>query len=449
MVDSLPAVLKLIIWFIFLFLIAGVDFNIEATDDVDSGELPVSGFLHEPYPVEAPSEVGPAEPSDIVKQTDSSVAAENQESSAATIPSVNGTAFLTPPTVKKQKRPYVRRSGSKNSEKASSDPVVKLTKLSPRTIARHTNGVSSSQEPTPVVSVLQSPPPPHRSSTPPPHMLEPPELEEAASLVAEEEQLVSVPQPLPQSPAVPVKNGKSRSSGGGPSFLKRNPSKKKVVMPKGVPRSKAKAVAAQKAEAKAAAAANGESSGIRPLPDDEVEPCVECVKCFAVVKVSSARDHLTACSGKPPIPTLPKPVNDENDQRKFESILFVSYFMQLKFFQFLIVFYYYLQQSPHLLPVWCHLVLQRRLQRLALGVVTERELARSGRCSQRMVPMRVDCVALVASAMVLHGICIVTCIISATRVWCVVRCTPVLEPSSNTFKPLTARKTGTVHTILF
>ena len=101
------------------------------------------------------------------------------------------------------------------------------------------------------------------------------------------------------------------------------------------------------------------------------------------------------------------------------------------------------QQSLHLLPVWCHLVLQRRPQRLALGVVTERERARSGRCSQRMVPMRVDCAALVASAMALHGICIVTCTISVTPVWYAVRCTPELEPSSNTSKQLTARKTGT------
>lgn len=292
-----------------------MDFNIEATDNVDSKELPVSGFLHEPYPLEAPSEVGPAEPSDIVKQTDSVVTAENQESAAIT-PSVNGTAFLSPPTVKKQKRPYVRRSGSKNSEKAS-DPVVKLTKLSPRTIARHTNGISSSQEPNSIV--FQSPPPPPRPSTPPHQMQEPPEKEEAASVVAtaaEEEQIASMAKSL-QSPPVSTKNGKSRSTGGGPSFLKRNPSKKKVVMPKGVPRSKAKAVAAQKAEAKAAAvAANGESSSIRHLTDEETEPCVECVKCSAIVKVSSARDHLTVCPGKPLIPTLPKLVNDENDQCK-------------------------------------------------------------------------------------------------------------------------------------
>ena len=301
-----------------------MDFNIEATDNVDSVEPPVSNFLDEPYPLEAPSEIEP-KTSEIVKQTD--CVKETHESAAAAAappvtPSVNGNVFITPPTVKKPKRPYNRRSGSKSGEKGAG-PVVKLTKLSPKTLSRHTNGVSQPEEETaliatatPVVNefVHSSPPPPPRPHQIPPQMQDPPE-EEPQAPVVQEEPLPSVSQPQSsQPPAVaPSKNGRARF---GPTLLKRNTSMKKVVMPKGIPRSKAKAAAALKADAKAAAA-NGES-GIRPFADKEPEPCVECVKCAAVIKVSSARDHLTACPGQPPIPT---PVNDENDQCKSSHYL--------------------------------------------------------------------------------------------------------------------------------
>lgn len=221
---------------------SGVDFNIEAADDIDDNSS--TGFLNSVAPIEVPE--GTVTSSCEVKQPEEESANEN------VVPSVvlNGFAAPSSPPIVKKKRPYNRKS----APKSEGDPVVKLLKLSPNTIARHTNGdMDPPAEPVP---------------------LEPEPLPIDRS---------------PESMVMPVPMPKKRTVNG-PNLLRNKQVKKKVV-------GKSKPFY-RKADRLSESQNRTSVLGVKPL-DSPVEDngLVECVKCSAVVSVLSARDHLAVCTG--------------------------------------------------------------------------------------------------------------------------------------------------------
>ncbi len=228
--------------------LAGVDFNIEAADDIEDGSSPA--YLDSLAPLGVPETVS------------NSFDAEHPEVDSANenvVPNVvvNGLATPSSPSTVRKKRPYIRRSIPK-----SEGPVVKLLKLSPNTIKKHTNGEMN-----------------------PPPVPVPPELEPCGPVeTSPDKELIAMSVPIP----VPKKRTVN-----GPSLLRNKQVKKKVV-------GKSKAVYRKPGEP-----INRTSvAGVKPL-DSPVEESglVECVKCSAVVSIESARDHLSVCGAviSPPV----------------------------------------------------------------------------------------------------------------------------------------------------
>lgn len=226
-----------------MFYIVGVDFNIEAADDIEEDSTPA--YLDTLAPLGVPDTISEnAE----TEQVEASSANEDEVSSVV----INGSpSSSSPPTVKK-KRPYIRRSIPK-----SDGPLVKLLKLSPSTITKHTNGESTP---------LSVPVSPHRE-------VEPPET----PLQVEEPATMPVPLPVPKKRTV-----------NGPNLLRNKQVKKKVVVnSKTVYRKPNKTIESQNRTSVV---------GVKPLGfPTEDSGLVECVKCFAIVGVSSAREHLSVC----------------------------------------------------------------------------------------------------------------------------------------------------------
>ena len=248
------------------FCFAGVDFNIEAADDIEDSSN--QAYLDNVVP-----------PEQLDPETCNNPELNEQDDKVATSPVVNGfTAPTTPPTAKK-KRLYNRKLSPR-----SEGPVVKLLKLSPNTIARHTNGEMRSE----------SVPSETENSPAAPTKLAP----------------VSVPHGLPKKRTV-----------NGPNLLRNKQLKKKVV-------GKSKAV-----YRKPDRLSDSRTSlpGVKPLdPPVEESDFVECVKCLAVVNVLSARDHVAVCPGAPPLAEID--LSTTQCECKMYSILF--HFLNICFFQF-------------------------------------------------------------------------------------------------------------------
>lgn len=156
--------------------------------------------------------------------------------------SVNGGDNITTPPSLKKKRPYVRKS----VPKGEAGPVVKLMKLSPNTIARHTNG--------------------------------------------------EVKTVLPVSPLAAPVSLSSKRRVNGPGFTRSKQGVKK------------KAVKSKEAYRNSLVRNRGNSElGITPL-DSTKEGKVECVKCSTVVNIASARQHLTVCTGQMPQEVIEQPI---------------------------------------------------------------------------------------------------------------------------------------------
>ena len=213
--------------------LAGVDFNIEAADDIEDGSTPAY-CLDSLAPLEVPETV----PNSFEEeQPEADSANEN------VVPSVLVNGLAVPSSPPKKKRPYVRKSIPK-----SEGPVVKLLKLSPNTIKRHTNGEMN----TPPVPVPPEPEPVETS-------------------------------PVKDSVAMPVPLPKKRTVNG-PNLLRNKQVKKKVV-------GKCKAVYRKPGEP-----LNRTVIGVKPLDSPTEESgLVECVKCSTVVSIESAREHLSVC----------------------------------------------------------------------------------------------------------------------------------------------------------
>ena len=240
------------------FLVAGVNFNIEAADEVENGTPSV--YLESLAPVdlqgveEENREVGPEE----------TYCSANVDS---VVPSVVNGIDKSPalPVESKKKRPYQRRSSIKavdiieqqpqtqqpapGSPPPSQQPVVKLHKLSPGTIAKHTVR----------------------------------EVENNGEV-----EVAVVPTP------------KKRSNVNGPGLLRQNKHiKKKFARPRtGVGKKwDGVRVKEEKPESEKLAVV---SSG-----NELADELVECVRCTSVVPISSARQHLSVC-----IPVTPVKEND-------------------------------------------------------------------------------------------------------------------------------------------
>lgn len=231
----------------------GVDFNIEAADDIEDGSTPA--YLDSFAQLDLPKTVSD---SSETEQLEANSANEN------VVPSVlvNGSPEPSSPPVGKKKRPYNRRSTPK-----SEGPMVKLLKLSPNTISKHTNG--EMKPPSVPVS-------PHQESEP------------AETTPVEESVAMPLPLPVPKKRIV-----------NGPNLLRNKQVKKKVV-------GNSKAV--YRKPSKTGDTLNRTVAGVKPLDvNPEDSGFVECVKCFAVVSVSSAREHLSVCG----IP-VPQAVEDND-----------------------------------------------------------------------------------------------------------------------------------------
>lgn len=217
---------------------SGVDFNIEAADELGS-ETP-HGFL------EDGEHLGTT--TGLVDRCETPPPESTSANEGEKAPSVNGgVSLFTPPSAKK-KRPYTR----KLLPKSESSPVVKLHKLSPNTIARHTNGEPKTDE------------------------------EAAPGMPSAVEATVS---PLAKPP-ISLPPTKKRALNG-PGFIRSKQAvKKKAVKSKVGPRHALIKVR------------GGAELGITPLDSPDEEPKVECIKCSAVVGVSVARQHLSTCPGQ-------------------------------------------------------------------------------------------------------------------------------------------------------
>lgn len=184
---------------------------------------------------------------------------EENSANENVVPSVvvNGFAAPSSPPVVKKKRPYNRRL----TPKSEGSPVVKLHKLSPNTIAKHTNGE-------------MNPPPEPVPLEPEPLPVETPSDEAVA---------MPVPLPMPKKRTV-----------NGPNLLRNKQVKKKVV-------GKSKTVF-RKPDKLGDAQNRTSVLGVKPLDSPEEDSgLVECVKCYAVVSVNSAREHLAVCTGVLPV----------------------------------------------------------------------------------------------------------------------------------------------------
>lgn len=232
-----------------------MDFNIEAADEIE--DEPAPEYLDTLAPVEVPKTVSE---NAKIEQLEASSANEDEVPSVV----INGSPTSTSPLIVKKKRPYNRRSIPK-----SEGPLVKLLKLSPNTLTKHMNGEMN---------------PPSVPASPH-HEVEPSETQ----LPVEEP--VTTPVPL----AVPKKRTVN-----GPNLLRNKQVKKKVVV-------NSKTI--YRKPNKASETLNRTSiAGVKPLGfPAEDSGLVECVKCFSIVSISSAREHLAVCDSIIPAAT------EEND----------------------------------------------------------------------------------------------------------------------------------------
>lgn len=217
-------------------LSTGVDFNIEAADDIEGDTT--SAYL---------DSLAPSEVSDVAINScgteQSTVHSANESVVSSAL--VNGFTTPTSPPFVKKKRPYVRKSISK-----SEDPVVRLLKLSPNTIAKHTNGD------------MNQPPVPH----------------EQESVDKSSVDSTNMPVPLPVS---------KKRTVNGPNLLRNKQVKKRVV-------GKSKAIY-RKPDKWGETPNRTSVAGVKPLDLPEDNDLVNCVKCSAVVSVLAAREHLDVC----------------------------------------------------------------------------------------------------------------------------------------------------------
>ena len=221
----------------------GVNFNIEAADDIENGTPSV--YLETLPPVEVFE--GEPEKSDTVTEVVDEV--------SGVVPSVNGVENKPSPRIKRKRQQSKRHS----SPKAASTPVIKLHKLSPGTILKHT-------APSPFVE---------------------PEPPAAAS-------------PVVSASSPPFENGEAlvplarKRTLNGPSLFRNKHLKKKAAKPKTAPRKKDTVKPKdEKTEP--------ENSLVRNKSGEDESRLVECVKCSALVTISSARHHLSVCSSVTPI----------------------------------------------------------------------------------------------------------------------------------------------------